>query len=159
MRGWYRSRKRSCKYWMNKVQACWRNVWRHRAMLELFKNAFGALHTMRELGGPVVTWIFIACVLMWAISIERYWYFHKQLPLDSSALLKQWHQRQNKYSWYSQQIRAAMISKLNSAMSSKLQVLRVLVPLSPLLGLLGTVSGMLGVFDAMAARGSADARS
>jgi len=128
-------------------------------MLEVFKTAFGALHTMRELGGPVVIWIFSACVLMWAISIERYWYFHKQLPLDSASLLKQWYARGNKYSWSSQQIRAAMISQLNSAMSSKLQVLRVLVPLSPLLGLLGTVSGMLGVFDAMAARGSADARS
>jgi biopolymer transport protein ExbB/TolQ len=40
-----------------------------------------------------------------------------------------------------------------------LQVLRVLVPMAPLLGLLGTVWGMLNVFDAMAARGSADARS
>jgi len=38
-------------------------------------------------------------------------------------------------------------------------VLAVLVPLSPLLGLLGTVSGMLEVFDSMALRGSADARS
>ena len=123
-------------------------------MLEIFKTALGALHTMRELGGPVVMWIFTACVLMWAITIERYWYFHKQLPLDSAALLKQWNARENKYSWSSRQIRAAMISTLNSAMSSKLQVLRVLVPLSPLLGLLGTVSGMLGVFDAMAARGS-----
>ena len=128
-------------------------------MFDIFKTAFGALHTMRELGGPVVIWIFTACVLMWAITIERYWYFHKQLPIDSADLLKQWYARQNKYSWSSQQIRAAMISQLNSAMSSKLQVLRVLVPLSPLLGLLGTVSGMLGVFDAMAARGSADARS
>jgi biopolymer transport protein ExbB len=52
-----------------------------------------------------------------------------------------------------------MISTLNAGMSSNIQLLRVLVPLCPLLGLLGTVSGMLNVFDAMAARGSADARS
>ena len=37
--------------------------------------------------------------------------------------------------------------------------MQVLVPLSPLLGLVGTVSGMLEVFDSMAMRGSADARS
>lgn len=128
-------------------------------MLDTFKSAIDALHTMRELGGPVVMWIFSACVLMWAIALERYWYFYKQLPRDSAELLRQWHVRDNKFSWASRQIRAAMISKLNAAMSAKLPVLRVLVPMSPLLGLLGTVSGMLGVFDSMAARGSADARS
>ena len=52
-----------------------------------------------------------------------------------------------------------LMSRLNAAMTSNLGVLRVLVPMSPLLGLLGTVSGMLNVFDSMAARGSADARS
>jgi biopolymer transport protein ExbB len=128
-------------------------------MLDIFKTAFDALHTMRELGGPVVSWIFLSCVLMWAIVIERYWYFRKVLPLDSARLLQQWHARENKFSWASRHIRAAMVSQLNAAMSSRLQVLRVLVPMCPLLGLLGTVSGMLGVFDAMAARGSADARS
>jgi len=44
-------------------------------------------------------------------------------------------------------------------MSANTQVLRVLVPMAPLLGLIGTVWGMLQVFDSMALRGSADARS
>jgi biopolymer transport protein ExbB len=52
-----------------------------------------------------------------------------------------------------------MISRLNGGMTSNLTLLRVLVPLSPLLGLIGTVSGMLEVFDSMALRGSADART
>ena len=52
-----------------------------------------------------------------------------------------------------------MISRLNAGMSANLPLLRVMVPLCPLLGLLGIVSGMLDVFDSMAARGSADARS
>lgn len=52
-----------------------------------------------------------------------------------------------------------MISRLNASMTAGFPVMQVLVPLSPLLGLIGTVSGMLGVFDSMALRGSADARS
>ncbi len=52
-----------------------------------------------------------------------------------------------------------MISRLNKAMNAGLPVMQVLVPMSPLLGLIGTVSGMLEVFDSMALRGNADARS
>ena len=36
-------------------------------MFDIFETAYSALHSMRELGGPVVNWIFIGCVLMWAI--------------------------------------------------------------------------------------------
>jgi biopolymer transport protein ExbB len=52
-----------------------------------------------------------------------------------------------------------MISRLNGAMTTTLPLLRTLVPMAPLLGLIGTVGGMLEVFDSMALRGSADART
>ena len=128
-------------------------------MLKSLMAPLLALNTMRELGGPVVLWIFTACVTMWAIVFERFWYFQRTLPMEIARLLEQWQARTDRLSWISHQIRKAMISRLNAGMSANLQVLRVLVPLSPLLGLLGTVSGMLNVFDSMAARGSADARS
>ena len=76
-----------------------------------------------------------------------------------AVLVSGWRARKDHKSWSAQQIRRAMISRLNAGMSSNLQMLRVLVPLCPLLGLLGTVWGMLDIFDSMAARGSADARS
>jgi biopolymer transport protein ExbB len=128
-------------------------------MLDVVAAPFEAFHAMRELGGPVVNWIFIACVLMWTIVIERYWYFRKVLPNDAARMLGEWLARQDRQTWMAHQIRRAMISRLNTAMNANLQVLRVLVPMCPLLGLLGTVGGMLEVFDSMAARGSADARS
>ena len=128
-------------------------------MPEFITAPFEALSAMRHLGGPVVVWIFAACVLMWTIVLERLWYFRKVLPQEAESSLARWNQRPNKLSWASQQIRAAMISRLNAAMNSKLLMLRVLVPMTPLLGLVGTVLGMLSVFDSMAALGSADARS
>ena len=128
-------------------------------MPDFIATPFRALLDMRQLGGPVVVWIFIACVLMWTIVLERTWYFTKVLPSQAADMLSVWNRRSNKLSWASRQIRATMISRLNAGMNSNLQVLRVLVPMCPLLGLIGTVSGMLSVFDSMAALGSADARS
>lgn len=128
-------------------------------LLDAILAPFNALHSMRELGGPVVDWIFITSVVMWCIAIERFWYFNRILPRDTASALAEWRQRTEHTSWKARQIRKALISRLNAGMSANVQVLRVLVPMAPLLGLLGTVSGMLNVFDSMAARGSADARS
>ncbi|MFL6548666.1 MAG: MotA/TolQ/ExbB proton channel family protein [Povalibacter sp.] len=128
-------------------------------MLDVITAPFTAFHTMRELGGPIVNFIFLACVLMWTIVIERIWYFRTVLPKEAARMLSEWLARPNRQTWTAHQIRRAMISRLNTAMSANLQVMRVLVPMCPLLGLLGTVGGMLDVFDSMAARGSADARS
>ena len=128
-------------------------------MLDVLASPFATFKEMQELGGPVVNWIFLACVLMWTISIERIIYFRRVLPAEVKRLLDQWTLRVNRQSWTSRQVRRAMISRLNAGMSQNLQVLKVLVPMCPLLGLLGTVGGMLEVFDSMAARGSADARS
>jgi biopolymer transport protein ExbB len=96
---------------------------------------------------------------MWAITFERYHYFRHRLGPEAAALMAQWEARTDHDSWTARQIRRAMISRLNVAMTANLVLLKVLVPLCPLLGLVGTVAGMLEVFDAMALRGSADART
>ena len=110
-------------------------------------------------GGPFVAWIFAAGVLMWALIVERYWYFSRVLPKQAAEMKERWHARTDHTSWCARQIRQAMISRLNVSMTEGFPVMQVLVPMSPLLGLIGTVAGMLEVFDSMALRGSADARS
>ncbi|MDX2222525.1 MAG: MotA/TolQ/ExbB proton channel family protein [Rhodospirillaceae bacterium] len=127
-------------------------------MLDNFVLTRGLVDLVRE-GGPFVILIFASGVLMWGLVFERMWFFTSVLPKQVTALQDQWNARGDRSSWCARQIRAAMVSRLNAAMTSGFPVLQVLVPLSPLLGLVGTVVGMLEVFDSMAIRGSADARS
>jgi biopolymer transport protein ExbB len=115
--------------------------------------------TLANDGGPFVLWIFASGVLMWALILERFWYFSKVLPKQAADMQAEWQARKDRTSWCARQIRQAMISRLNNLMTVGFPVMQVLVPMSPLLGLIGTVSGMLEVFDSMALRGSADARS
>jgi biopolymer transport protein ExbB len=110
-------------------------------------------------GGPWVVWIFLCGVTLWTIVLERYWYFSRILPREAESILAQWNRRTDRNSWLARNVRRAMISRLNVGMTANFPLLKVLVPLAPLLGLIGTVSGMLEVFDSMALRGSADARS
>jgi len=118
-----------------------------------------AVHELVSGGGPFVFWIFVCGVLLWTLIAERYWYFSRILPGQAKAMLERWQARTDHASWSARQIRQAMISRLNGSMTANLPLMQVLVPLSPLLGLIGTVSGMLEVFDSMALRGSADART
>ncbi len=120
----------------------------YRAVLELVGG-----------GGPFVLWIFSSGVLMWAIILERAWYFFRVLPKEAGRLHQQWEDRADHSSWCARQIRQMLISRLHADMTTGFPLMQVLVPMSPLLGLVGTVSGMLEVFDSMALRGSADART
>jgi biopolymer transport protein ExbB len=120
---------------------------------------FDAVRDLVEGGGPFVLAIFGAGVILWTLIFERVWYFAVTLPRRADELLAQWMAREDRSSWCAHKIRQAMISRLGAEMSSNMPLLRVLVPMSPLLGLIGTVSGMLEVFDSMALRGSADART
>jgi len=106
-----------------------------------------------------VVWIFASGVVMWTLVLERYWYFSRILPREAEKILAEWNARTDRNSWLARHVRRAMISRLNVGMTTNFPLLKVMVPLAPLLGLIGTVSGMLEVFDSMALRGSADARS
>jgi biopolymer transport protein ExbB len=127
--------------------------------LETLLSPFGAVSDLVAEGGPFVVFIFLCGLLMWTLVIERAWYFARILPRQAQETLAVWRARSEHRSWCARQIRRAMISRLDTAMTANLLVLRTLVPLAPLLGLIGTVSGMLEVFDSMALRGSADARA
>jgi biopolymer transport protein ExbB len=60
-----------------------------------------AVMNMRRLGGPVVVWIFVACVLMWTIVLERAWYLRKVHPVATAEQESVWRQRTERTSWAS----------------------------------------------------------
>ena len=92
-------------------------------------------------GGPFVLSIFSAGVLMWALILERYYFFLRILPKQVAEAQAAWQARRDRTSWCARQIRTAMISRLNGSMTTGFPVMQVLVPMSPLLGLIGTVIG------------------
>ena len=118
-----------------------------------------AISDLFEGGGPFVVWIFLCGLVLWTLAVERSLYFSRVLPHEAAEALARWKARSDRQSWCARQIREAMISRFRAGMTANLRLMKVLVPLSPLLGLIGTVSGMLEVFDSMALRGSADART
>jgi biopolymer transport protein ExbB len=128
-------------------------------VLDILIAPYRIVADMIELGGMWVIWIFISGVLLWTLTIERYWYFSRILPREAEQYLAQWKARADHTSWCARAIRQMMISKLNAGMSANQILMKTLVPLAPLLGLVGTVTGMLKVFESMALLGSADART
>ena len=128
-------------------------------MLEHLLAPLDAVEALMGAGGQLVAWIFVAGVTMWTLIFERMWFFRSKLPGLAEEAIQQWERRPEHKSWAAHQVRKALISRLNGAMSANLPMLKVLVPLCPLLGLVGTVTGMLEVFDSMAILGSADART
>jgi biopolymer transport protein ExbB len=128
-------------------------------MLDTLLAPLYAVEALMGAGGQLVAWIFVSGVTMWMLIFERMWFFRTKLPVMTEEALKIWNDRPEHRSWAAHQVRKALISRLNEAMSSNLPMMKVLVPLCPLLGLVGTVTGMLEVFDSMAILGSADART
>lgn len=128
-------------------------------MLDILLWPLTGIREMIADGGWIVYCLLSASLLMWATIADRWWYFKRILPAESTDMLAKWKARPDHHSWYARAIRQMMISKLNANMTSNMQILRVLVPMCPLLGLIGTVTGMLEVFDSMSLLGNADARS
>ncbi len=111
-----------------------------------------------ETGGPVLLVILGVVFLMWTLILERYWYFRTGHTSAVRALVERWEARRDKTSWNAHQVRRAGVSQVSMSLSKNISMIKTLVALCPLLGLLGTVTGMIEVFDVMAA-GSGNTRA
>lgn len=120
---------------------------------------WAGLQQFLETGGDVLLLIMFATFVMWSLILERlaYWQFaHKGIERD---VINEWSRRTDKKTWYAHVIREQMISQVRQKSEANVELIKTLVAIAPLLGLLGTVTGMVEVFDVMAASGSSNARA
>lgn len=122
-------------------------------------DSIEAIRDFMELGGPVLRWIAVTIFFMWVLIIERMLFFRSSMKQMAAEILEHWEARPERKSWNAHQIRELLISQFSMATHRSIPMIQTLVALCPLLGLMGTVTGMIKVFEVMAAAGSGNVRA
>ncbi|AUM13050.1 MotA/TolQ/ExbB proton channel family protein [Ketobacter alkanivorans] len=122
-------------------------------------EAFAIVRDFHFAGGIVLWTIGINTLLMWTMICERVLYYRFALPKDVNRVTHAWFSRDDRSSWYAQQIRQRLVADISIHAHFSLPVIKTLITLCPLFGLLGTVTGMIEIFDVMNAFGMNNTRS
>ena len=120
-------------------------------------EAIAAVFEFIERGGDVLLVIAFVTAVMWTLMVERFWYFRAGHQQEKRQVRKFWESRTDHSSWNAHQIRQLLISQTAAKLNNNLGMIKTTVAICPMLGLLGTVTGMIEVFDVMAA-GSGNTR-
>jgi len=110
-------------------------------------------------GGPVLLVIMGATFVMWALILERLFYFRLAHQTFADEALSEWQSRSDRKSTFAHWIKDKLVSEVRQRAEANVGFTKALVALAPLLGLLGTVTGMVTVFDYMAITDGADAKA
>ncbi|MEM9939796.1 MAG: MotA/TolQ/ExbB proton channel family protein [Pseudomonadota bacterium] len=110
-------------------------------------------------GGPVLLAIMAATFVMWALILERLFYFRLAHKSYADEALSEWRSRSDRKSTFAHWIKDKLVSEVRQRAQANVGFTKALVALAPLLGLLGTVTGMVTVFDYMAITDGADAKA
>lgn len=122
-------------------------------------NALLAVAQLMDQGGPLLPILFATAVLVFILVFERYVELWWAWPRARKRFVHDWMARADRHGELARKIRESWISEARVRLESSLPVLAALVAICPLLGLLGTVTGMMTVFDVMAAAGTAEPRA
>lgn len=120
---------------------------------------FGDLQAFLDRGGPVLLVIMAATFFMWALILERFFYFRFAHKAVADEAISEWRSRSDRKSTLAHWVRDKLVSEVRQATELNVTLTKALVALAPLLGLLGTVTGMIQVFDIMAITDGADAKA
>ena len=111
-----------------------------------------------ELGGPVLYGIFVVTMVMWALIVERLWYFLRVLPREMRSARQDWESSLRDGSRTARNVRRLILSEVGLNAEQNLKLIQTLMQVLPLLGLLGTVWGMVQVFEMLTVFGTGNAR-
>ena len=120
--------------------------------------AYESLLAFLAAGGPVLVIIMGVTFTMWAFIIERLIFWTTAKDSVQKRAQRAWQSREDTSSWYALAIRNKLIADAHNDFDRFNWFIKVLVAVTPLLGLLGTVTGMVEVFNVMAATGTSNAR-
>lgn len=122
-------------------------------------DAFEAINKFFHSGGPILYMITVLAFVMWALILERAWYYLTAYRSDKQQALDLWKARSDCRSWYAQAIRDKIISEVHLKIDHNLSLIKTMIAICPLFGLLGTVTGMIDVFTILSITGGGDVRS
>ncbi|MEO1029551.1 MAG: MotA/TolQ/ExbB proton channel family protein [Pseudomonadota bacterium] len=109
-------------------------------------------------GGPILLVIMIATFFMWALILERFFYFRFTHKAVADEAVSEWRSRSDHSSLMAHWVKDKLVSEVRVKAEQNIILTKAAVALAPLLGLLGTVTGMILVFDILAITGGSDAK-
>lgn len=127
-------------------------------MLFWLADTIATVSDYMDTGGNVLWVIATALFIMWTFILERAWYIYARFPSEAKRMIAEWDAREDTTSWYAHRIRDARLSEASGKLNERLGAIKTLIAIIPMMGLLGTVTGMIFVFESMAATGSSNAR-
>ncbi|QIZ76686.1 MotA/TolQ/ExbB proton channel family protein [Ferrimonas lipolytica] len=112
------------------------------------------INQFMERGGPLL-WVLAAVVLLtWILMLERVLFQWRRFPLQSQQWQQQWQQRAERTSWFALMQREGILGRAERSLQRSMALSKLLITVCPMIGLVGTVTGMITVFDVMAAQGT-----
>ncbi|MEJ2514304.1 MAG: MotA/TolQ/ExbB proton channel family protein [Gammaproteobacteria bacterium] len=112
-----------------------------------------------ERGGDVLLLILLLVFLLWILIFERLVYYRVGHNRLEQQVVDRWEARPERVSRAAHDVRTSYISEVKEALRRNLPMIKSIIAVAPLFGLLGTVTGMVEVFDVMAAMGTGSARA
>jgi protein TonB len=122
-------------------------------------DIFETIRDFIDQGGRVIVVIAWVIFAMWTMIIDRILYLRTEHRQRVLATFDELQGRPDEGSWSFEAVRAGAISQLGQRLQAGIPMIRTLAAVCPLLGLLGTVTGMIVIFDVMAAMGNSSPRA